>query len=350
MPPPPSPCKRKVLAIVCAALSFMALLTGCDEVYEFLGMGGVDTPEKPKQPGSPEEPELPGEQELPEQPVPLAEGGGVVFMPEGKETWEVHTFTESGTLMFFDGRPSVTADYLIVAGGGGANVSGSGGDQGGGGGAGGLLYETDRSLLLNAGSVDVVVGAGGSSGQNGGDSSVGSEAVPGGGGGGKASSNMDGKDGGSGGGSGAGAGNSAGTPGKAALNVNANIRGHNGGKASVAGGGGGGGAGGVGKNGSGDTGGAGGPGWRPSENDAAWIEEIEDVIEEFPDTGIVEFSHGGAGGTNGLTTGTSAANYGDGGEASSQNKTGKGGIVIIRFKQIQDSLPDNLPAEDTDAQ
>ena len=126
-------------------------------------MGGETGPEQ-----QPEQP--PGEE--PKQPSPLtdatalAEGGEVVLVPEDGGIWEVHTFTESGTLTFFDGRESVTADYLIVAGGGGAGGSPVGNiDQAGGGGAGGLLYQTGEDLSLNeTGSVDIVVGAGGTGG------------------------------------------------------------------------------------------------------------------------------------------------------------------------------------------
>ena len=313
-------------------------MPGCDEVYEFLGIGGETEEEKPNQPEAPEQPEVP------KQPVtPLAEGGEVDLVPKDGEIWEVHTFTESETLTFFDGRESVTADYLIVAGGGGAGGSAvANTDHSGGGGAGGLLYLTDQNLSLDEGSVNIVVGVGGPgggttnqvAGTNGGDSAIGSLVVPGGGGGGGGKpggtkeSSMDGKAGGSGGGGGTSAERGAAGTTTGGVDVWGNV----GGLGSVINitsdpGGGGGGAGSPGGDAVGGTSsvaGAGGLGWRPSANDAAWIEDV---------TGVEEFSHGGIGGKVNVANNPPAANYGDGGAASSADTAGRGGIVVIRFKQ-----------------
>jgi hypothetical protein len=75
--------------------------------------------------------------------------------------------------------------------------------------------------------------------------------------------------------------------------------------------------------------GAGGSGWKPSENNAAWITEVTDTEE---------FSHGGRGGSSTLLEGAGdGANYGDGGSSVDSNANGyngHSGIVIIRFPVV----------------
>ena len=166
--PPPSPSRWKAVALVCAALSLAALLPGCDEVYEFLGMGGEATPEKkPEQPEQPEQPPSP-----PTEETPMADGGEVSFIPGESEGayYEVHTFrTEENTplggqaehtLTFVVNRPA-SVEVLVVAGGGGGGGGKLG--TGGGGGAGRFIYHPSFQLA-DAGSISVKVGAGGSSG------------------------------------------------------------------------------------------------------------------------------------------------------------------------------------------
>jgi hypothetical protein len=264
---------------------------------------------------------------------------------DGGQWYEAHVFETSGTLTFKDpAPPSITADYLIVGGGGG---SGGGDavtkrDRGGGGGAGGLLYQTGQLLDMSEGFVTVTVGTGGpggvsqTQGTNGGDSSIRDITVPGGGGGGGAYNNSNGKSGGSGGGAGALNGSKSGTPGPAADKTDTShpygAWGYDGGKAWTESAGGGGGATGPGKNvESNNVGADGGPGWKPSDNDAAWITEV---------TGVEEFSRGGRGGSYSATETAGSGpgvNYGDGGSGSDVGGTvgaaGHDGIVIIRFKQ-----------------
>jgi hypothetical protein len=74
-------------------------LSGCDR---------SETPPNPEPAGGP----------------PLSAGGTVTTMPMDENDpsggmGEMHTFTESGSLTFFEGRASVTIGYLIVAVSGG---------------------------------------------------------------------------------------------------------------------------------------------------------------------------------------------------------------------------------------
>jgi hypothetical protein len=278
-------------------------------------------------------------------PPLMAEGGTPQFILDNGINYEVHTFTASGSLSFFNASTeSIVADYLIVAGGGGAGGprSNNGADMGGGGGAGGLLYQTGETLDLTGGSVTVTVGRGGyggnvdNSGQDGDYSSIGNIAVPGGGFGGRVGS--DGNVGGSGGSGGGNGSNTASSSESATtstgktntasntVNVHSGVLGNGGGIAGGHPGGGGGGATSAGATGSGGypgPAGAGGAGWKPSEAaGAAWITTV---------TGTTEFAHGGAGGQRGEST-AAADDYGDGGEGSSaSSRAGRGGIVIIRF-------------------
>ena len=78
----------------------------------------------------------------------------------GKKTrdgdYEIHTFTNSGTLHV---SGSSKVDVLVVGGGGGGGAALSGG---GGGGAGGVIYK--QNLVLVSGDYEIVVGAGGTGG------------------------------------------------------------------------------------------------------------------------------------------------------------------------------------------
>jgi len=112
-------------------------------------------------------------------------GGTVTTYSSGGVTYEVHTFTASGTLTV---ASSGVVDVLVVGGGGGSGSSnGYNSNKAGGGGAGGFLYAT--SAYLPGGSYSVVVGNGGNAGATdvtgsvGGYSSVGPFVAYGGGGG-----------------------------------------------------------------------------------------------------------------------------------------------------------------------
>jgi hypothetical protein len=279
--------------------------------------------------------------------------GTVSYAPvEGDPSmeWEIHTFTESGVLIF-PTSTAITADYLIVAGGGGSggdNSSYGNMDHSGGGGAGGLLYTTNGKLYPSGGVVQITVGAGGAGGTSGqqgadgGNSAIGTVAVPGGGAGGRATSNMNGRPGGSGGGGGSGSTNTRGVGG-VADSSNPAVQGQNGGSGSGGGsghdgGGGGGGAGGPGSNGGTGSGGAGGDSWDATAKGASWLVNATKTAE-FP-AGTNLFSHGGKGGDqNSPDGGINGAYYGDGGSAGKYNASdlpggaGHSGIVVIRFKR-----------------
>jgi hypothetical protein len=324
------------------AMVFGLLVTGCDAINEFLGLGGGDDPDAP--PSAPAGPK-------PITPDVTVTGGVVRYMREDGINYEIHIFTETDALAFSDKRDSFVADYLIVAGGGGAGGKGdnrSGVDCAGGGGAGGLMFGALQTLPLENGFMAVTVGAGGAGGtyltteqgQNGGESRIGNGAaadltVAGGGGGGNGygynNTYVNGLAGGSGGGGGAGTINGSGG---ASTAEESGFLGKAGGASGTDHGGGGGGAGGVGINS-----GGGGAGWKPADNGAAWIQTI---------IGVEEFSHGGSGGpTVGSLDGT---NYGDGGSAGNINQkggAGHDGIVAIRFLRV--SAPAQDPAtEGTD--
>jgi hypothetical protein len=193
--------------------------SGCDQIQEFLGMGGDDesAPQPEPEPGPPQEPD-----------TYLADGGAVSFVQDGGQWYEAHIFTEEvpGSLSFIDtGTASIEAvDYLIVGGDDDRPAR----DNPGGGGADGLLYKTNQTLALTEGSVGVTVGQGGaggtpqSQGGDGGSSAIGTIVVPGGGGGGGATSNMNGRPGGSGGGAGAGNESTSGFAGTGKQNTNGN--------------------------------------------------------------------------------------------------------------------------------
>jgi hypothetical protein len=259
------------------------------------------------------------------------------------QVWEIHTFTQSGTLAFSAGG-SVIADYLIVAGGGGSGGvrSGDSPDASGGGGAGGLLYAPGVTLETTN-PVAVTVGTGGNGGAanyrgtNGTASGIGAVSVPGGGGGGAGNATTDpngvikGSAGGSGGGGGAGGSTTTAVGGSAVNSTTSAVVGYAGGKSGASNGGGGGGAGGPGHNptdayedGEKDDG-AGGASWNAA-SEAPWVATA---------TGTTEFSRGGRGG-NSTADGT-GDNYGDGGPGTGVKNTagakGHDGIVVIRFQR-----------------
>jgi hypothetical protein len=273
---------------------------------------------------------------------PLATGGTVTFQSDPSQSWEIHTFFDSGTFTYLTAyQPAV--DYLIVAGGGG---SGGGrrnfqSDYSGGGGAGGLLYRTGQTLPLTNSAVEISVGAGGEGGtgdtygkqgENGAPSKIGTIEVPGGGGGGGSTNDMAGRDGGSGGGSGAGAGTNAGSGGSRIADPT-DMLGYAGGVGGKSGsldsGGSGGGAGGAGKNGAANGSMvAGGDPWTVPAG-ASWIVAA---------TNTTEFSRGGNGGSPNAESEPSqraGKNYGDGGAGGKNDEkpgaAGHGGIVVIRF-------------------
>ena len=82
-------------------------------------------------------------------------GGTETTYTESGVTYNVHTFTSSGTLTVTN---SGVVDVLVVGGGGGGAVD----DGAGGGGAGGLIEQ--GGVFVPSGSVSVTVGAGGPGG------------------------------------------------------------------------------------------------------------------------------------------------------------------------------------------
>ena len=84
-----------------------------------------------------------------------ASGGDISYYTDGGQTYQVHTFYDSGNLVLGE---NVTADVLLV-GGGGAGHGGFQSPGGGGGGAGGFVYYANTTLT--AGTKSVTVGDGG---------------------------------------------------------------------------------------------------------------------------------------------------------------------------------------------
>jgi hypothetical protein len=268
-----------------------------------------------------------------------ATGGTVTSYTADGITYDVHTFTGSGT---FNVTAGGSVDYLIVGGGGGGGAS-----TGGGGGAGGFV--TGTTTVTTSTAYTITVGAGGQGGiqstapyrgANGGDSIfAGLTAFGGGGGGSNAPATpppglTDPSVGGSGGG-GSGASGRAGASGTS-------LQGNAGGSANnwtgpyTAGGGGGAGAAGANANGS-NTGAAGGAGLSSSITGTARF------YAGGGGGGMFNGSTGGLGGVGGGGNGgkpndptSGAANTGGGGGGQHQNRNGRAGsggsgVVIIRF-------------------
>jgi hypothetical protein len=181
-----------------------------------------------------------------------ATGGALTQIISDGRTWNVHTFTTTGTNTFTVTSAGSTGyvEYLLVGGGGGG-----GGRHGGGGGGGGVL---SGSTTLSSGSYTINVGVGGNgattdaAGGDGGSTTFNSLTAFGGGGGGAYGNGSypNGRTGGSGGGGGHG-------PSIGAAGVSG--QGFAGGNGVSNEGGGGGGAGGAGSNAT-DIGGFGGVG------------------------------------------------------------------------------------------
>ncbi|MDR2489838.1 MAG: hypothetical protein LBD20_00370 [Spirochaetaceae bacterium] len=138
----------------------------------------------------------------------LAFGGTVTTVQDGGLSYEIHTFTSSGSLVVNTAPVSGSAQILIVAGGGGGGFSQLTTNPAGGGGAGGLLYLQNQTLTAGTYSVTVGVGGAGGAGMsqkgsNGGNSVFGAYTAIGGGGGGfhQEGTASSGNNGGSGGGS-----------------------------------------------------------------------------------------------------------------------------------------------------
>jgi hypothetical protein len=179
--------------------------SGCDQIQEFLGLGGEDEPE-------------------PQQfsvIFSIVEGGEVSFIEVAGTTYEIHTFRVKDTTppggqeeyeLVFDANRPETVEVLVVAGGGGGGMS-AGTWHAGGGGAGG--YISVQSYPISADPIQIKVGGGGAKaatvgsgsksavrGGNGGDSVFGGITAKGGGGGAGHGSGIEntGGNGGSGGG------------------------------------------------------------------------------------------------------------------------------------------------------
>jgi len=285
-------------------------------------------------------------------------------------SYQVHTFTSSGTLTVPSGTTISNVEYLVVAGGGG------GGDYGGGGGAGGYRCSVvgensgggasaESRITLAAGSYTVTIGAGGT-GTGGnytdGNSGTNSSLIGGaisiastGGGAGqsyKGSGTTQAASGGSGGGAGINESSSfnaggSGTTGQGYAGASAGTGRQNTGQYPPGNGGGGAGAVGVGGFGKGSTsdaaGGAGvessidgtatyraggGGGFNPNITSGSWASSGG---TGGGGNGALHPSYGGAAGQNGT------ANTGGGGGSATGNNatnipgTGGSGVVIIRY-------------------
>jgi hypothetical protein len=268
-----------------------------------------------------------------------ATGGTITSYTDGGITYDVHTFTGSGT---FDVTGGGSVDYLIVGGGGGGGAS-----TGGGGGAGGFV--TGTTTVTNSTVYTITVGAGGAGGiqasapyrgTNGGDSVFAGVTAFGGGGGGSnaPATPPPGLTDPSVGGSGGGGSGDSGRPGASGTSLQGNA----GGSANIWGGpytaGGGGGAGAAGANANGsNTGANGGAGLSSS------ITGTAKFYAGGGGGGMFNGSTGGLGGVGGGGNGgkpndptSGAANTGGGGGGQHQNRTGAAGsggsgVVIIRF-------------------
>lgn len=219
----------------------------------------------------------------------LAYGGTVTTAVIGGQTYRIHAFRSSGTLVVERGG---AVQVLIVAGGGG------GGGYGGGGGGGGGVISTAMSLA--AGSYTATVGAGGTVGTNGSNSVFNGQTALGGGHGGiGGGASLWGAA--TSGGSGGGGSDTTYTAGGAGTAGQGNVGGSR--HPTGGGGGGGGGAGAVGANGTQTAGGAGGSG-------------LQSAI-----TGTNTFYAGGGGGSGGDTT-FGVGGAGGGGDGGAGNVSG----------------------------
>ena len=268
-----------------------------------------------------------------------ATGGTITSYTDGGITYDVHTFTGSGTFNVTGGG---SVDYLIVGGGGGG-----GGSTGGGGGAGGFV--TGTTTVTDSTAYTITIGIGGAGGiattspyrgTNGGDSIfAGVTAVGGGGGGSNAPATPPpGLTDPSVGGSGGGGSGASGRPGASGTSLQGSAGGsaNNWNSPYTAGGGGGAGAAGANANGS-NTGANGGAGLSSS------ITGIAKFYAGGGGGGLFNGSTGGLGGVGGGGNGgkpnapaSGAANTGGGGGGQQQNQngvagSGGSGVVIIRF-------------------
>ena len=264
-----------------------------------------------------------------------ATGGTITSYTDGGITYDVHTFTGSGT---FDVTAGGSVDYLIVGGGGGG-----GGGTGGGGGAGGFV--TGTTTVTDSTAYTITVGGGGAGGTtsspyrgaNGDDSIFAGVTAVGGGGGGSNYPTSPGFTDPSVGGSGGGGSGGAGRPGA----FGTNLQGNAGGNVLSWGGpftpGGGGGAGAAGTNGNGQgAGAAGGAGLSSSISGIAKFYAGGGGSGNFNGNGGLGGLGGGGNGGNPGSPTSGAANTGGGGGGQRQNNgaaagSGGSGVVIIRF-------------------
>lgn len=280
-------------------------------------------------------------------PGPMnASGGTVTQITEGSTTYNVHTFTSSGTFTVNSlGTSTGQVEYLVLGGGGGGGSA-----HGGGGGAGGFLT---GSTNLSVQAYTVTVGAGGaggststlSRGSTGSNSVFATLTAYGGGGGGAydgCSNNpaiCNGGDGGSGGGAGGG-GSVAGSTGGSEL-YSQGFDGGNNGEGCPQNGRGGGGAGQVGADDDFDAtqGAKGGDGLQSSINGTATYYGGgggAGVWRNFrPVGGPGGLGGGGKGGDPDARGSNGTANRGAGGGGGGDGQPGGGnggsGIVIVRY-------------------
>lgn len=252
---------------------------------------------------------------------------------DGGNTWEVYTFTTSGSITFSAGG---TVEYLVIGGGGGGgSVNFS---AGGGGGAGGALQS---SFSASAATYDITVGAGGVGGNNaagapGGDSLIalngGAEVARANGGGQGDGGSSGGSTGGNGGSGGGGRVNTTGGTGTSGQGSNGG-NGNNSGTAGNRSGGGGGGQSAAGATAPATAGGAGGAGLTTTMRTGSSETYAGGGGGGSRNTGGAASHGGGAGGSNVAGTAGAANTGGGGGGAGNSNVGGDGGsgIVVVRF-------------------
>jgi hypothetical protein len=296
-----------------------------------------------------------------------ATGGNrsIKILEEGT-AYEIHTFHTAGNTPLsgqaVDSLAFVSADkkpanveVLVVAGGGGGGRGDNGGRLGGGGGAGRYIYV--QSYPIGAGPITVKVGAGGSNagdlvgpgnagrfGGNGGDSQFDLIVANGGGGGGThVSGNANaGQAGGSGGGGGYYGGGGSATPGTVPAEISDAVDMGTAGREAYDGAGGGGGAAATGANvhynaANGAPGGAGtissisgSPQWYAGGGAGSSKTMPANLALALEAYGATEGNPGAAGTGDGGSGGGGVAGKTSGGNGGS-------GIVIVRWKYIQDN-------------